>query len=102
MSEYIAFHSHKRYTWMERMDRETGEVVCRRVEHAPGAIRGALEGSARGTPVAIEGTADCGSQSTDFRLEREGCRLLTASCTIGQRPRARIRWFAQPPTGCFG
>jgi transposase len=58
MSEYIAFDSHKRYTWMERMDRDTGEVVCRRIEHAPGTIRAALEGSARGTPVAIEATAN--------------------------------------------
>ncbi len=58
MSEYIAFDSHKRYTWMERMDAATGEVVCRRIEHAPGAIRGALQGVARGTPVAIEATAN--------------------------------------------
>lgn len=58
MSEYIAFDSHKRYTWMERMDSGTGEVVCRRIEHAPGAIRDALGGSAPGTPVAIEATAN--------------------------------------------
>jgi transposase len=58
MQEYIAFDSHKRYTWMERMDPASGEVVCRRVEHAPGAICAALEGSAPGTPVAIEATAN--------------------------------------------
>lgn len=58
MSEYIAFDSHKRYTWMERMDPASGEVVCRRIEHAPGAIRRALEGTQRGTAVAIEATAN--------------------------------------------
>ena len=58
MSEFIAFDSHKRYTWMERMNPVTEKVVCRRIEHAPGAIREALQGAARGTPVAIEATAN--------------------------------------------
>jgi transposase len=58
MDESIAFDSHKRYTWMERMDAVTGKRACRRIEHAAGAIRAALEGSAPGTPVAIEATAN--------------------------------------------
>lgn len=38
MSEYVASDSHKQYIRMVRMDPATREVVCRRIEHAPGAI----------------------------------------------------------------
>jgi transposase len=58
MSEYIALDAHKRYSWMERLNRETGEVVCGRLNHAPGVIRDALAGAAPGTPVALEATAN--------------------------------------------
>jgi transposase len=58
MEEYIAFDSHKRYTWVEHQQANTGKTRGYRVEHAPGAIRQALAGCAPGTPVAIEATAN--------------------------------------------
>jgi len=58
MEEYIAFDSHKRYTWVDRQEKATGKVRQYRVEHAPGAIRQALAGCAPGTAVAIEATAN--------------------------------------------
>jgi transposase len=58
MDEYIAFDSHKRYTWVDRREVATGRVRQYRVEHAPGAIRQALAGCAPGTAVAIEATAN--------------------------------------------
>jgi transposase len=54
MNEYIALDSHKHYTLMERLNVQTGEVVQRRIEHHPGAIRDALAGCVGGTPVAVE------------------------------------------------
>ncbi len=58
MEEYIAFDSHKRYTWVEREQVRTGKIREYRVNHAPGAIRHALAGCEPGTPVAIEATAN--------------------------------------------
>ncbi len=58
MEEYIAFDSHKRYTWVEREQVTTGKVRQYRLEHAPGAIRQALAGGEPGTAVAIEATAN--------------------------------------------
>ncbi|HET9179639.1 MAG TPA: transposase [Terriglobia bacterium] len=58
MEEYIAFDSHKHYTWVEREEASSGRVRQYRVEHAPGAIRGALAGCAPGTAVAVEATAN--------------------------------------------
>lgn len=58
MGEYIAFDSHKRYTWVERREVGTERSRQYRVEHAPGAIRQALAGCAPGTAVAIEATAN--------------------------------------------
>ena len=58
MREYIAFDSHKRYTWVEREQVETRKVRQFRVEHAPGAIRRALAGCPPGTAVALEATAN--------------------------------------------
>ena len=58
MDEYIAFDSHKRYTWVEQEQVTTGKVKQYRIEHAPGAIREALVGCAPGTAVAIEATAN--------------------------------------------
>lgn len=58
MSEYIAFDSHKRYTWVDRQDRSTGKSVGYRLEHAPGAIRQYLKGCEAGTAVAVEATGN--------------------------------------------
>ena len=58
MSEYIAFDSHKRYTWVEHLEAKTHKTRQYRLEHAPGAISQALQGCAPGTPVAIEATAN--------------------------------------------
>ena len=58
MEEYIAFDSHKHYTWVEQEPVSTGKVRHYRVEHAPGAIRQALRGCQPGTAVALEATAN--------------------------------------------
>ena len=58
MEEYIAFDSHKRYTWVEHWEVNTGKTRQYRLEHAPGAIRQALAGCSPGTAVAIEATAN--------------------------------------------
>jgi transposase len=58
MEEYIAFDSHKRYTWVEREEVASGKLRQFRLAHAPGAIRNALVGCAAGTAVAIEATAN--------------------------------------------
>jgi transposase len=58
MEEYIAFDSHKHYTWVEREPLKGGRIRQYRVEHAPGAIRRALAGCAPGTAVALEATAN--------------------------------------------
>jgi len=38
MEEYIAFDSHKRYTWVEHEQVASGALRQYRVNHAPGAI----------------------------------------------------------------
>jgi transposase len=58
MEEYIAFDSHKRYTWVEHEQVASGKLRKYRLDHAPGAIRRALAGCAPGTAVAIEATAN--------------------------------------------
>jgi transposase len=58
MGEYIAFDSHKRYTWVEREDRLTGRASHDRLLHAPGAVRNYLRGSEPGTDVAVEATGN--------------------------------------------
>ncbi len=58
MGEYIAFDSHKRYTWVDRQDHSTGETTCHRLLHAPGAVRRYLSGCAPGTDVAVEATGN--------------------------------------------
>lgn len=58
MREYIAFDSHKHYTWVERQEVESGRVRQYRLEHAPGAIRGSLAGCEPGTAVAVEATGN--------------------------------------------
>lgn len=58
MKEYIAFDCHKRYTLVEFEEVETFKARQYRVEHIPGAIRDCLQGSERGTPVAVEATGN--------------------------------------------
>ena len=58
MNEYIALDSHKRYSWVEREEVETGRVRQRRLAHARGSISEFLKTCAPGTPVAIEATAN--------------------------------------------
>lgn len=58
MEEYIAFDSHKRYTWVEHEQVGSGKLRHYRLEHAPGAIRQALAGSKPGSAVALEATAN--------------------------------------------
>ena len=58
MQEYIALDSHKRYSWVEREEVETGRVRQRRLAHARGSISEFLKTCAPGTPVAIEATAN--------------------------------------------
>jgi transposase len=58
MSEYIAFDSHKRYTWVDRQDHSTGESRGHRLEHTLGAVREYLSGCEPGTAVAVEATGN--------------------------------------------
>jgi len=58
MKEYIAFDSHKQYSWVEREEVETGRVRQCRLSHARGSISEFLKTCAPGTPVAIEATAN--------------------------------------------
>lgn len=58
MQEYIALDSHKRYSWVEREEVETGRVRQCRLPHARGSISEFLKTCAPGTPVAIEATAN--------------------------------------------
>ncbi len=71
MDQYIAFDSHKRYTWVAQEPVSSGRVREYRVEHAPGAIGQALAGCAPGTPVAIEATANW--YWIIEEIERAGC-----------------------------
>lgn len=58
MGEYIAFDSHKRYTWVDREDHSTRKSSGYRLEHARGAVQQYLSGCAPGTPVAVEATGN--------------------------------------------
>jgi len=58
MKEYISFDSHKHYTLMEREGIQSAVARQQRIEHAPGAIRKALEGCESGTAVAVEATGN--------------------------------------------
>ena len=58
MTEYIAFDSHKRYTWVDREDHSTRKNSGHRLEHAPGAVRDYLSGCEPGTAVAVEATGN--------------------------------------------
>src|SRR5207245_11756825 len=72
MEEYIAFDSHKHYTWVEHEQVATGRVRQYRLQHAPGAIRRVLAGCEPGTPVALEATAN-GSWIVE-EIEQAGLR----------------------------
>jgi len=67
MEEYIAFDSHKRYTWVEHQQANTGKTRQYRLEHAPGAIRQALAGCSPGTPVSHRSH---GQLVLDYRRDR--------------------------------
>ena len=56
--EYIAFDSHKRYTWVEREEPASGRRVGHRLEHKPGAVRSYLARCEAGTAVAVEATGN--------------------------------------------
>jgi len=58
MEEYIAFDSHKHYTWVEHEGVQSGRVRHYRVEHGPGMIHAALRGAEPGTAVALEATSN--------------------------------------------
>lgn len=58
MREYIAFDSHKRYTWVEREEVGSGQRRSGRLEHSRGAIRAYLAGCEPETPVAVEATGN--------------------------------------------
>jgi transposase len=58
MREYIAFDSHKRYTWVDRENHFNGQHTGHRLEHAPGAVREYLNGCEPGTAVAVEATGN--------------------------------------------
>jgi len=58
MSEYIAFDSHKRYTWVDRQDHSGETHKGYRLEHAPGAVRNYLSECEPGTAVAVEATGN--------------------------------------------
>ena len=58
MGEYIAFDSHKRYTWIEREQIETGRVEHCKLAHDRGAIAAYLQRCERGTAVAVEATGN--------------------------------------------
>jgi len=58
MREYIAFDSHKRYSWVEREEVESGRLVQQRLAHAPGVIRSYLGRCEPGTAVAVEATGN--------------------------------------------
>jgi len=51
--EYIAFDSHKQYTWTEREEADSGRQIGIRLERAPGAIGSHLAGCKPGTAVAV-------------------------------------------------
>jgi len=52
--QYIAFDSHKRYTFVAVEDSGSGEVMESRIEHERGAIKEYLGGLQAGSPVALE------------------------------------------------
>jgi len=58
MREYIAFDSHKQYTWAEREEVASGHVRQCRIRHERGAIRRYLADAEPGTPVAVEATGN--------------------------------------------
>ena len=78
MNEYIAFDSHKRYTWVEHEQLATGKMKQYRIEHTPGAIRRALAGCAPGTPVAVETTGNWYWIVSEIEQARQQPRLVHA------------------------
>ena len=58
MEEYMAFDSHKHYTWVEHEAVQSGRLRRYRLELGPGPIHSALARSKAGTAVAFEATAN--------------------------------------------
>lgn len=54
MHEFIAFESHKHYTWVEREEVHSRKIRQCRIGHSPGAIRRALADCEASTEVAVE------------------------------------------------
>ena len=52
--QYIAFDSHKRYTFASVEDHATGKIFDRRIDHERGALREFLTTCEPGSPVAVE------------------------------------------------
>jgi len=52
--KYIAFDSHKRYTWVLVESREGRKLVEKKLPHEPGMIKSFLEKFEPGSPVALE------------------------------------------------
>jgi len=52
--QYIAFDSHKRYTYASVEDHASGRIFDKRIEHERGAIRSFLSAYEPGSPVAVE------------------------------------------------
>ena len=52
--QYIAFDSHKKYTFVS-VEKEGGDIVKEgRIDHAPGVIKQFLSTCEPGSPVAVE------------------------------------------------
>lgn len=52
--QYIAFDSHKRYTFASVEDHATGKIFDKRIEHERGALTQFLSSCEPGSPVAVE------------------------------------------------
>ena len=51
--QYIAFDSHKRYTFASVEDQAKGMIVDKRIDHERGALTDFLSGYEPGSPVAV-------------------------------------------------
>ena len=52
--QYIAFDSHKRYTFASVEDQQSGKIFDKRINHERGALKEFLSGCEAGSPVAVE------------------------------------------------
>jgi len=70
MEQYIAFDSHKHYTWVEHEQAPSGKVRQYRVEHAPGSSCDALD------------TRHLSARNDILRHLTFGCLLSTVNCFL--------------------